>query len=206
MKEAIRKFTRQAALTGGLCAASATLAQAPQLASAVSAPAVEASHAFDFFFGNWRVHNRRLVTLFANSSQWRAFDGIQICAPLLGGRANYDELRDLDNKPLGMSIHLFDVATQTWSSRWVSVADGRMTAPLTGRFFDGKGVFEGDDEHEGKPIRVRYTWSRMTTPTPRWEQSFSADGGKTWETNWVMDYARLEKPPSGRPNVAGHQQ
>ena len=30
----------------------------------------------------------------------------------------------------------------------------------------------------------------MTTPTPRWEQAFSADGGKTWETNWVMEMTR----------------
>ncbi|TJV23098.1 MAG: DUF1579 domain-containing protein, partial [Mesorhizobium sp.] len=23
-----------------------------------------------------------------------------------------------------------------------------------------------------------------------WEQAFSPDGGKTWETNWIMDFAR----------------
>ena len=37
---------------------------------------------------------------------------------------------------------------------------------------------------------MRFDWSGVTTPTPRWEQSFSADGGKNWEANWVMDFVR----------------
>jgi hypothetical protein len=36
---------------------------------------------------------------------------------------------------------------------------------------------------------VRFIWTRG--PTPRWEQAFSEDGGRTWETNWVMDYTRI---------------
>jgi hypothetical protein len=42
----------------------------------------------------------------------------------------------------------------------------------------------------GRPILVRFTWSRVMTRTPRWEQSFSADGGETWERNWIMDFTR----------------
>jgi hypothetical protein len=37
---------------------------------------------------------------------------------------------------------------------------------------------------------VQFVWSRVTTPTPRWEQAFSDDDGKTWETNWTMDFTR----------------
>jgi len=51
---------------------------------------------------------------------------------------------------------------------------------------------ECDDTFDGRPIRVRYTWSRVTTGSPRWEQAFSADGGSTWETNWINDFARAE--------------
>jgi len=39
---------------------------------------------------------------------------------------------------------------------------------------------------------VRFVWSNVTAPTPRWEQAFSADGGETWETNWVMEFTRAE--------------
>ena len=55
--------------------------------------------------------------------------------------------------------------------------------------FDGDiGMFEGDDTFEGRPILVRFSWSGVTTPTPRWEQAFSDDGGQSWETNWVMEF------------------
>ena len=36
------------------------------------------------------------------------------------------------------------------------------------------------------------SWSGVTTPMPRWEQAFSDDGGRTWETNWVMDFTPAE--------------
>jgi hypothetical protein len=37
-------------------------------------------------------------------------------------------------------------------------------------------------------------WSRTDTETPRWEQAFSLDEGKTWETNWIMDATRVGEP------------
>jgi hypothetical protein len=29
-----------------------------------------------------------------------------------------------------------------------------------------------------------------TPDSCRWEQAYSADGGKTWETNWIMEFTR----------------
>ena len=68
---------------------------------------------------------------------------------------------------------------------------GLLDPPVLGGFDGDVGIFEGDDVFDGRPIRVRFTWSRVTTPAPRWEQAFSADGGETWETNWVMDFTRI---------------
>jgi hypothetical protein len=62
--------------------------------------------------------------------------------------------------------------------------------PWIGAFSGGIGRFECDDTFEGRPIRVRYTWSHVETPTPHWEQAFSADGGSTWETHWTADFTR----------------
>jgi quinol monooxygenase YgiN len=39
---------------------------------------------------------------------------------------------------------------------------------------------------------VRFRWTRLTSGSPRWEQAFSDDGGKSWEINWTMDFP---KPP-----------
>ena len=44
---------------------------------------------------------------------------------------------------------------------------------------------------EGRPIRVRFLWSRITDTSARWEQAFSLDGGGSWETNWIMDFTRV---------------
>jgi hypothetical protein len=64
---------------------------------------------------------------------------------------------------------------------------------VVGRFgADGCGRFTGDDVHEGRPIRVVYLWSEIMADSCRWEQAFSADGGATWETNWIMEFSRID--------------
>jgi hypothetical protein len=61
---------------------------------------------------------------------------------------------------------------------------------MIGGFADGRGEFYDQELFEGKRIFVRYVWSDITPTSCRWEQAFSADGGKTWETNWIMDFTR----------------
>ena len=39
-------------------------------------------------------------------------------------------------------------------------------------------------------ILTRYIWSGITPNSAHWEQAFSTDGGKTWETNWMNDFTR----------------
>ncbi|HSV55225.1 MAG TPA: hypothetical protein VLJ57_24080 [Burkholderiaceae bacterium] len=156
------------------------------------APLPAASHDFDFFFGRWTVRNRRLLKPLQGADLWEHFDGEQVCAPLLGGLVNYDELRDDQGVPLGLSLHLYDLAARCWKAYWVSARDGLLQAPVTGGFDNGTGMLEGTDSFQGRPVRVRYTWSGVHTPTPRWEQAYSADGGRSWEVNWVMDYGRAE--------------
>ena len=62
---------------------------------------------------------------------------------------------------------------------------------MHGGFAKGVGTFYGDDSFEGRPIRVRYLWSRITEQSARWEQAFSLDEGNNWETNWYMDFTRV---------------
>jgi hypothetical protein len=91
-----------------------------------------------------------------------------------------------------MSFRFFDPTTRQWSIYWAdSRRPGLLDPPVVGSFTGDTGVFEGDDTFKGKPIRVRFTWSRVATPSPRWEQAFSDDGGETWETNWVNDFTRI---------------
>lgn len=82
-------------------------------------------------------------------------------------------------------------AERVWRIWWASKnGDGLLDEPVVGRFDGGVGTFECDDVWEGTPIRVRYVWSEVDSPSPRWEQSFSTDGGRTWEVNWTASFSR----------------
>ena len=92
----------------------------------------------------------------------------------------------------GFTLRLFDADAQTWSLFWVSSRRNVIDPPVVGRFVDGRGEFLGDDSYEGRPIRVRYIWSAITQTSARWEQAFSVDGDRTWETNWIMELTRAD--------------
>lgn len=149
------------------------------------------SRSFDFLFGSWKVHNRRLRERLKGSTAWDEFAASSVARPLLGGVGNQDVFRtSFGGGFTGMSFRFFDRAKRQWSIYWADSLRGTLEPPVVGGFSGDTGVFEGADVFEGRPIRVRFTWSRVATPTPRWEQAFSEDGGKTWEPNWVMDFER----------------
>jgi hypothetical protein len=149
---------------------------------------------FDFWLGEWATRNRRLRERLAGSDEWEEFPARVRAWKILDGHGNADEFRtDHDGGFVGMSFRFFDPATRQWSIYWAdSRRPGLLDPPVLGGFDGDVGLFEGDDSFDGRPIRVRFTWSGVTTPTPRWVQAFSDDGGKTWETNWEMDFTRIE--------------
>ncbi len=162
-------------------------------APAPTQAAQSGAHAFDFLFGKWRVEHRQLKQRSVGSDNWNAYEGTCECQPRLDGTANIEEHHFTGRGgDKGIALRLFDPATGAWSVYWVSGRDGLLSAPVVGTF-DGAGcVLEGDDTDGGRPIRQRYIWSRTHTDTPRWEQAYSYDGGKTWELNWVMDWYRVD--------------
>jgi hypothetical protein len=58
---------------------------------------------------------------------------------------------------------------------------------------DGQHDFES---FNGRTILVRNIWSDITADSCRFEQSFSDDGGKTWEVNWIAVDTRAKKENS----------
>lgn len=147
---------------------------------------------FDFLAGRWDVRHRRLKRRLAGETEWETFGGTFVNWPVLGGQGNVgDNVFDFpDGVRRGMGVRAFDPASGQWSSWWFDGRDPtRLDPPVRGGFADGVGTFVSDDVYEGRPIKVRVLWSR-TANTPRWEQAFSADGGATWETNWISDFTR----------------
>jgi hypothetical protein len=147
---------------------------------------------FDFLFGRWDVKHRRLVEPLTGSSGWIDFDGVAETRGLLGSQMNIEEHMMAAPGVSGIALRLFDVVDCRWSIYWVSERDGKLQPPVVGGFRDGIGLFDGADRHRDRPIRVRYTWDRVETDSPRWQQAFSPDEGASWETNWVMEFSRRE--------------
>ena len=147
---------------------------------------------FDFWMGRWDVHNRYLRTRLAGSDDWDEFASTSVARPLLDGIGNEDEFRtDYDGGFIGMSFRFYDPELDRWAIYWADTRRPGVLDPQVFGSFDGDvGVFQGAAAFEGRPIVMRFTWSEITTPTPRWEQGFSDDDGRTWETNWIMEFTR----------------
>lgn len=149
---------------------------------------------FDFIYGIWRIHNRRLRSPLSGGEDWYEFEAIYKAQPLWNGKANLDEF--FGDSPLGriegLTLRLYDAQTARWNLYWATSRQGLVTVPNVGSFNnDGVGEFFSNEEFEGKPIVCRYRWTKSYGAGCRWEQAFSADGGMTWETNWIMDFTRV---------------
>jgi hypothetical protein len=160
-------------------------------------PAADPSglHDFDFLAGEWRTHHRRLKERLVSSHEWVEFDGTLSTRLLMGGWANSgDNFFDVPGGAYrGVSLRSYDSKTGQWAIWWLDGRDpfGALDPPLKGRFTNGGANFYADDTFKGKAIRVRYIWSRITPSSAHWEQAYSVDGGKTWETNWITDFTRV---------------
>jgi hypothetical protein len=153
-------------------------------------------HDFDFLFGEWRVHSRRLKERLTGSNDWEEFEGTIVSRRHMDGWANVDDT--VFHTPLGIyrgvAPRAYDPDTGQWAIWWIDGRNpfGKLDPPVKGRFVKGVGTFYADDMLRGKPIKVRFTWSHITPNSARWEQAYSGDGGKTWEPNWLQRLERVK--------------
>jgi hypothetical protein len=157
-------------------------------ATSGAAAGADGQHAFDWEIGTWRTSVQVLAEPLSDSAdQWLRFDGTSVVKPLMDGRANVVELRISGpaGQIQGLNLRLFEPQAQRWSSTFTSLRDGMLTPSVYGSFHDGVGEFYGDDQLDGRPIKVRFVIERQGPDRARFTQAFSADGGATWETNWI---------------------
>jgi len=185
-----------------LCALACLLQSAPVRAqSATSAPPAQQSatrrdgqHDFDFEIGTWKVHLKRLMHPLTASSTWVEFDGTVVARKIWDGRANFDEFAadSPSGHVEGLTLRLYNPDAHQWGLYWANPKDGTFSGPpQVGEFKNGVGEFYCQDTFNGRMILVRYVWSAITSNSAHFEQSFSDDGGKTWEVNWITDQTRV---------------
>jgi hypothetical protein len=181
-----RPFTF-AVLLVGLTLALQQPAVADKRSESIPAARRDGSHDFDFEIGSWKTHLRRLRHPLSGSSEWVQYEGTSNVRGVLNGRANIVELAVAGpaGRIEGAALRLYEPANRRWTLNFFNVADGQLTPPMIGEFHNGRGLFYGDDTLGGRPIKVRFEIVRITADSYRFEQAFSADGGKTWELNWI---------------------
>jgi hypothetical protein len=162
-----------------------------------AAPAqATAVHDFDAFLGKWQVRHRRLQRRLVGSNDWEEYDGTSHWQPLLGGLANCNEsvVHRAGATYQSLGLRAFNAKTNVWTDWSLNGRDPtKITVDGVGQFANGVGTFFADDTFEGKPIRVRGTFKLLTPRTMQWDQAFSPDAGRTWETNYVMHHTRVDE-------------
>ena len=167
----------------------------PSGVSAQVAPSRDAAHDFDFLIGNWKAHVRRLPDRLVGSTTWVEYDGISNHKKLLDSNANFEEF-EVDNpeKHLhikGQTLRLYNPDSHQWSIYLLDLDKGALNLPpVVGQFVGNRGEFYDQEQYKGRSILVRYVWLNISPKSARMEQSFSPDGGKTWETNWICELTR----------------
>jgi hypothetical protein len=169
----------------GILPASAQTPAAPQQLH-------DGQHDFDFHFGKWHTHIRRLVHPLTGSTTWVELDGTVNVRKIWGGRANMEEIEagNATTHFKGMTLFLYNPQARQWSQAFANIDDGTLNTPLIGEFKDGRGELCDQEIYNGRTILVRFVWFDITADSHKVEQSFSEDGGKTWEPNFVATLTR----------------
>jgi hypothetical protein len=169
---------------------------APQGLQAGVATPRDGQHDFDFDMGSWKIHMRRLRHPLTGSSEWFEMDGTTVTQPIWGGRANIAEVEgDAPGEPHLeiLALRLYNPRSHQWSIRFASSGSGTLNdIPTVGVFQNGQGEFLDSEPYtEDRSIFIRFDIGPRDARSAHSEQAFSGDGGKTWETNWINDYVRV---------------
>lgn len=153
----------------------------------------DGSHDFDFEFGHWHAHVQRLLHPLTGSHDWTTIDGTLEVRKVWSGRANLAELEIHTGSTNieGVSLRLYNPDTHLWNLYYATSDDGRIGIPMTGKFTNGRGEFYDQGDFHGRAVYVRFIFHDITADAIHFEQSFSDDGGKTWEPNWISTYTRV---------------
>jgi hypothetical protein len=167
----------------------------------------DGSRDFDFNIGRWHTHIRRLLNPLTGSANWIVIDGTVVVRKVWDGRAQLEEIEADGPKGHweGLTLFLYNPEAHQWSMHYSNSGDGNMETPSIGEFKNGRGEFYDQETYRGRAVLVRGVWSDITANSHRFEISFSDDGGKTWEPNFIADLTRDNNPLSRVGGGNGNQ-
>jgi hypothetical protein len=145
--------------------------------------------------GRWKTHVSRRLHPLTGSNTWVEYEGTTVVRKVWNGRANLAELEveGPAGRLEGLSLRLYNPESRQWSLNYSNSAGGTLSQPTIGEFKNGRGEFFDQEPLNGRAILVRFVISEVTSDSCHFEQSFSDDGGKTWETNWIATDTRVRE-------------
>ena len=114
-----------------------------QAQPAAPPPAADGRHDFDFEFGDWTMHLKRLVKPLSGSTEWVEYDGSSVVHKVWGGAANLGEI-DISGpagRIQGLSLRVYNPASNQWGLSFASARGGALGTPMIGGFKNGRGEF-----------------------------------------------------------------
>ena len=154
----------------------------------------DGQHDFDFEIGTWKTKLKRMVDPLSGTQTWVEYEGTTVVKKVFNGMANLVELTADGSAGhfKGISLRLYNPQAHQWSLNFANMKSGVMTTPTIGEFKNGRGEFYSQETLNGRAILVKFVISEITPDSCRFEQSFSDDGGKTWELNWIAVDTRIQ--------------
>lgn len=157
----------------------------------------DGSKDFDFLEGSWKGSMKLLQEPLTGSTTWVEYEVTQLVRKVGGGRGLADDFTAYNPKTKaridGLTLHMYKPESREWYIYWSNLKQGIISLPPTiGQFVNGRGEFYGQEDYKGRMVLVRFIWSDITPDSNKFEQSYSIDGGKTWEPNWIAEITRVK--------------
>ncbi len=174
----MKRFAAFAAAFAAALAAAPASAQKPPVYGCDSAQSRE----LDFWVGEWSL--RYVEDGKPATSRSRI-------TKILGGCAILEEFSGPPGTPLeGRSLSTYDKASGQWKQTWVD--NNASYLDFTGGMVDGRMILEREAKTAKGTIRQRMVFQDIRHDGLKWLWQRSSDGGKSWTTQWEIDYTRAK--------------
>ena len=102
----------------------------------------DGQHDFDFEFGTWKIHLKRLEQRLAGSTTWIEFEGTSVTRKVWNGRSQLEQF-ETDSPGgghiEGLTLRLYNPQSHQWRLYWANSKIGILDPPQVGEFKNGRG-------------------------------------------------------------------
>lgn len=139
-------------------------------------------HGFDWQFGLWKIHMRRLLHALTSQAAWADLNGTVDVLKIWNGRANIAEVvvGEPGNRLEIVGLRLYQPQSKQWTLAFANSGSGQLGSPMYGTFADHHGAFYDQEDYHGRMVWDRFEFFTADRNEAKDLESVSVDGGKTW--------------------------